>query len=243
MKRLILLLGTVSLLIGWELKQNENPKPLFTYDEAAAFCAETPGWRLPTIGELFRLVHDNSEQILHKSRNYWAKTELFSNPGFAWQVLNPDKDAKPLPKSEKLNALCVPDTPVRSDLRTRYELKEKWIVDHGQNLLWQRIDRKERRTRYNHFEAAKECASMNTGGLQWRLPTLTELFHTVDFSRTDPAIDKAVFEYTYAKYYWTSDQLSDFSNEAYVVGFKVGSVAQSSKKNESFVRCVTEGKK
>ena len=72
---------------------------------------------------------------------------------------------------------------------------------------------------------------------------MKELFNIIEFNRFDPALDKEIFEYTYSKYYWTADQLTDYSNEAYVVGFKVGSVAQSSKINESFVRCVADGTK
>lgn len=241
MKRLLLLLSAASLAFGWELKQNDDPNAFLTYDEAVAYCKEEPGWRLPTVQELFRLVHDNKDKINHKSRNYWAKTEFFANHDMAWQVLNPDRDVKPFEKSQKLLALCVRDTPIKADLRTRYKLKEHVIVDSKQNLYWQRIERKNRRNKYNHMEAATYCASLTLDGMQWRLPTTKELFNIIDFGRFNPALDKEIFEYTYARYYWTADQLSDYSNEAFVVGFKVGSVAQSSKLNKSFVRCVSEG--
>lgn len=243
MKRLLLMLATTGVVMGWDLRQNDDPNAFLTYNEAVAYCKEEPGWRLPTVEELFRLVQENSGMIKHKSRNYWAKTEFFANHEMAWQVLNPDKDVKPFEKSKKLNALCVRDTPVKADLRKRYELKKEMIVDHKQNLYWQRIERKNRRNKYNHMEAANYCASLDTGGYMWRLPTLKELFNIIEFGRFKPALDKDIFEYTYPRYYWTADQLGDFSNEAYVVGFKVGSVAQSSKVNKSFVRCVSDGKK
>lgn len=243
MRRLLLVLGAASALFGWELKQNDNPNAFVTYDEATAYCKEEPGWRLPTVEELFRLVHDNHGLIKHTSRNYWAKTEFFPNHEMAWQVLNPDRDVKPFEKSKKLNALCVPDTPVKDDLRKRYELKKDMIIDLQQNLYWQKIERKNRRNKYNHLEAAAYCASLDAGGFTWRLPTLKEMFNIIEFDRFNPVVDKSIFRYTYPKYYWTADQLNDFSNEAYVVGFKVGSVAQSSKVNKSFVRCVSEGNK
>ena len=243
MRRLLLLAAMAGVLFGWDLKQNENPNAFLSYDEAVAYCKEEPGWRLPTVQELFRLVHDNTDLIQHKSRNYWAKTEFFPNREMAWQVLNPDNDVKPFEKTKKLNALCVRDTPIKEDLRNRYELKEHVIIDRQQNLHWQRIERKDRRNKYTHPAAANYCANLELDGMLWRLPTMKELFNIIDFGRFDPAIDKEIFEYTYSKYYWTGDQLGDYSNEAYVVGFKVGSVAQSSKVNESFVRCVSDGTK
>lgn len=242
MKQLFLAGFLASSLAAGELRQHPDADHLVSYDEAVAYCQEEAGWRLPTMAELFALIHDHPDTIKHASRNYWALESFTANPQMAWQMLNPDMDAKPMEKTAKMSVLCVKATPVKKDLRKRYERQKEMIYDSGKNLYWQVIERKERRNRYNHTDAANRCASLDTGGMSWRLPTLPELFSLVEYDRFDPALDKEIFQYTYPKYYWSADAPGDFSNEAYVVGMKVGSIALSSKVNESFVRCVSEGK-
>lgn len=243
MRRLFLGLLTLATLSAQELRQHPDRSYKLTYAEAVAYCAQEPGWRLPTVKELFSLIHDHSDQINHASQNYWSSTDFITDPNRAWQMLNPDMDAMPMDKSNKLNALCVKKTPVHEDLRRRYEIKEGLIFDTKNSLYWQPIEHKDRRNRYNHVDAANRCASLELGGMTWRLPTLKELFSIVEYNRFNPALDKKIFKYTYPRYYWSADARGDFSNEAYVVGMKIGSVALSSKVNESFVRCVSEGKK
>ncbi len=239
---LLTLISFATLLQAVQLKQTENPNDFKTYEQAVAFCQEEPGWRLPTYRELFSVITQHPKEIHHQKRNYWSRTEFFPDRSMAYQLLSPDLDAKPVPKTEKLQVLCIKDTPVHDDLRERFDVKETMIYDRTQNLYWQQIPHTERRNKYTHFEAGEYCAKLDLGGMQWRLPTVAEWVSVLDFSRFDPVLDKDVFKYTYSRYYWTEDTLSDFSNEAFVVGMKVGSIAQSSKVNRSFVRCVSKGK-
>ena len=41
-----------------------------------------------------------------------------------------------------------------------------------------------------------------------------------------------------SRYYWSDDTFGE--HEAYVVGFKLGSVATSTKSNHSYFRCVSD---
>ena len=243
MKRLLLLaLISLEALFGIDLKQTEGPNDFKTHAQAVKFCQEEPGWRLPTYRELFRLMTQYPKEITHHNRNYWTGTDFYPDRSMAYQLLVPDMDAKPVTKNEKLLVLCVKNTPVHDDLRERFDVQETMIYDKVQNLYWQQTTRQERRNKYTHFEAANYCAALDLEGKEWRLPTVAEWVSVLDFERFDPVLDKDVFLYTYSRYYWTSDGLSDFSNEAYVVGMKVGSIAMSSKVNRSFVRCVAKGK-
>ncbi len=42
------------------------------------------------------------------------------------------------------------------------------------------------------------------------------------------------------RYYWSDDTTFGSKDEAYVVGFSIGSVATSEKSNKSYFRCVSD---
>jgi hypothetical protein len=234
------LLLTLSLN-ALELKELDNATLELTHKEAVEFCKTEKGWRLPTAKELFTLFTDHAYAIKNQDRNYWSSTLYKGSKDRAWQVLHPDRDTSPMPKSNKLLALCVKDTVPKEYDDHRFTVqKDKLIDDKHQKIFWQPLSRKEGRQKFTFGDAREHCQSLKLANHTWRLPTLNEFFNIVDFTRTKPALDKKIFKYTKFKYYWSGDFIEDYNNEAYVVGLKIGTVATNTRMGESFVRCVSD---
>ena len=113
-----------------------------------------------------------------------------------------------------------------------------FALDRESGLLWHSLEATDKRAKYTFAAAEEMCENLTLHGKTWRLPTLEELYGIVDYSRFRPAGDMKYFGAMMHRYYWTSDVLND--KEAYVVGFKLGSVATAPKKEEAYVRCISE---
>ena len=74
----------------------------------------------------------------------------------------------------------------------------------------------------------------NLGG---RLPTIHEIFSLVDFSKRDPASQKA-FADMKLDWYWTGTTVAGNSDVAWCVNFHSGNVDSTHKDNNNFVRPV-----
>ena len=72
----------------------------------------------------------------------------------------------------------------------------------------------------------------------WRLPSVDELYGIVTYDRIQPSVPVDYFGVMMSRYYWSDDALDN--THAYVVGFKLGSVATSDKGNRSYFRCVSD---
>jgi len=100
------------------------------------------------------------------------------------------------------------------------------------------LDASDKKKRYTYDEAQEQCELSTFNGRSWRLPTLDELYGIVTYEQNRPSVNTALFGMMMHRYYWSSDEFG--ADDAYVVGFKFGSVATSSKKNRSYVRCVSD---
>jgi hypothetical protein len=73
----------------WEKTQNKNK---MTWEEAMEYASSLgPGWRLPSIGELFSIVHHDvhdpaSDLPEIVSSHYWSSTTYASSTSYAWSV-------------------------------------------------------------------------------------------------------------------------------------------------------------
>ena len=223
----------------------------YDYFEARKICENSlgTGWRIPEIWELFPL-RGKTERFGFDKR-YWSgntlgearivkmirhENEYFVNdkdiPAFAFYLQ--DGDITPTPKWVKAHVIC---TNMRKNLQSDENFekrKDGSIVDHKNEIVWEPLGDKPRRNLKLAFEEAGEyCESKNM-----RLPTLDELYSIVNYNYIKPAVNKDIFGAMQLKYYWSDDEFGD--NDAYVVGFSVGSVATSDRGNRSYFRCVKD---
>ncbi len=88
-------------------------------------------------------------------------------------------------------------------------------------------------------EAINYCGNLNlAGNSSWRLPNIEELETLIDYGKTNPAIDTAIFPNTLSIYFWSSSSKVNFAGSAWDVGLDRGSVSDSDKTNNRYVRCV-----
>ena len=90
--------------------------------------------------------------------------------------------------------------------------------------------------------AQKYCFDLELGGYtDWRLPTKADLSGIIKKHIGSPAIS-SVFNYTSAKYYWSSTSYDGMENFAWVVSFGGNGVVYGRNKDVNLnVRCVRDG--
>lgn len=140
------------------------------------------------------------------------------------------------PPTKRIAAACV-NTPV-AVRKQDYVMTAEGTKDSSDGLLWHTLDATDKRVKYTFDQADEMCENLTLHGRKWRLPALEELYGIVDYSRFRPTVDMKYFGPMMHRYYWTADSFND--TEAYVVGFKLGSVATVLKKEEAYVRCVSD---
>jgi len=140
------------------------------------------------------------------------------------------------PPTKRIATACT-NTPVPVRKRD-YVITPEGTLDRTNGLLWHALGATDKRAKYIYDEAEKMCENLALHGRKWRLPTLEELYGIVDYSRFRPAADTQYFGPMMHRYYWSGEPLND--TEAYVVGFKLGSVATAPKKEEAYARCVSD---
>ena len=146
--------------------------------------------------------------------------------------------AWPVPDSGQTQAYAAGDDGAYSSNPPRsYTINGNGTVtDNVTTLVWQRQDDGQTRT---GDEANGYCGSLTLGGTTgWRLPTVQELVSLVDYGRSAPAIDKAIFPGTHPFDYWTSTSLANNSSYRPSVSFEYGYVGNHLKLSSYFVRCV-----
>lgn len=239
----LLLLAAMTLHSEVKLSDTES----YTQEEARLYCRDLgSGWRQMSIQELF-----GSSVSFKEGYSYWSATNIMTGEAIIGTGSEGDggilahvglayypkeRNVTPSPENKKIAAVCTDAPP--SKLIRDYTINKLGTKDGQNGLLWHPLDATDKKAKYTHEGAVQMCENLSLGGRNWRLPTLDEMYSTVDYSFSRPTIDMKYFGPVMQRYYWTSDTLSD--NEAYVVGFKLGSVATVSKKEEVYVRCVSE---
>ncbi len=221
----------------------------YTQEEASRYCRDLgEGWRLMGIGELFDLGPDT---LFAENFSYWSADTapsdetligsgsegdggIIATLGFAFYPR--ERNITLSPPTKRIAAACT-DGP-RALRKRDYVRSGEGTRDRASGLLWHSLEATDKRSRYTYEEARQMCEELSVGGREWRLPTLRELYGIVDYSRFRPAVDMKFFGAMMHRYYWSSDELNP--NEAYVVGFKLGSVATAPKQESAYARCVSE---
>ncbi len=115
------------------------------------------------------------------------------------------------------------------------------VTDNITGLMWQQQDDG---TRRDWNAAVSYCGNLTLGGLTgWRLPDNKELMNIVDYGRSKPSIDPAVFPNTQSAGYWTSTEYGLDPTSAWDVVFDSGGndTSKTAKTNPNYVRCVRGG--
>jgi hypothetical protein len=221
------------------------------FHAAQAYCSALgPSWRVPTIKELFSL---RGNPDFSREDSFWSATTAYdglsrigtgsegdagaqqgAKIGYAFFLRDGDVTLTPLTK--KTSVICT-DTPLQPK-QPRYETTEEGVVDHDNAILWAHLDSHEKTEKRSYEKAQEFCEMSDLHGRSWRLPTVDELYSIVTYERIRPSVPVDYFGVMMSRYYWSDDALND--KQAYVVGFKLGSVATSDRSNRSYFRCVSD---
>jgi len=211
-------------------------------------------WRIPHIKELGSIVHmgrtnpalnttwlPSTMSDHYLAEYYWSATSYANGGYYAWYVkffygfvdyygktdahaVRAVRGGQPEPLNHFLNN------------------GDGTVTDTATGLMW------ERGTSSMTWEAALAYAEGLTlaGYDDWRLPTPKELQSIVDYSRSAPAIDTALFPGTVSSKYWSSTTDADiYVNSpgiAWYVNFSSGFISYESSKRETYaVRAVRGG--
>ena len=223
----------------------------FTQAMAESHCRHLEGgkWRLPSIKELFTLRGQSDR--FSRERAYWSSNTVHDGKsqggtgsegevgegttiGYTFYLQDGDVTLSPLDKRAGVictDALLPPPKSV-------YRLGAAGIEDSRNNIVWMALEASDKKKKYTYSEAKSFCEELAYEQREWRLPSVDELYSIVDYGHLRPAVDTALFGVMMNRYYWSDDEFGE--EKAYVVGFKFGSVATSSKENRSYVRCVSD---
>ncbi|MDP3464439.1 MAG: DUF1566 domain-containing protein [Sulfuricurvum sp.] len=227
------------------LSSSEN----LTQENAIQYCRDLgSSWRTLSIQELFTLPKTTPFNV---GFSYWSGMQIISGnaitgtgsegDGGVIEVLGysffpKERNITLSPPTKKIAVVCTNIPEIKQS--RNYRLTPQGTEDKGSGLLWHSLDATDKRAKYS-FEQAKEmCENLTLNGRSWRLPSSDELYGIVDTAFLRPSVDMKFFGPMMHRYYWTGDLLN--SQEAYAVGFKLGSVATVSKSEAAHVRCVSE---
>ena len=238
------LLAAVSLHAEIKLSESEN----YTQEEARLYCRDLgEGWRETGIRELF-----GSDAAFNPQYSYWSRDQapsdntvigtgsegdggIIAMVGYSYYPK--EKNITLSPPTKKIAAACT-DAPSPTLTKHYIRSAQGSIEDSFSSIVWHSLEATDKKVKYTFEKAKEHCESLSLQGRIWRLPTLDELYGIIDYRRYRPTVDMTYFGPMMHRYYWTSDTLND--SEAYAVGFKLGSVATVSKKEEAYVRCVSD---
>ncbi len=245
-----LLICAVPLLLwgGW----HEHKEFEADYHKALSQCKSMgDGWRLPDIRELFSLR--GQSDAFSPNQSYWAINTVYDGvvqgdtgsegeggstqgtlQGFTFFLQDGDITLTPLHK--RSGVICTDVS--APDFASTYKKQKEGVLDEKNNLIWLKFDATDAKSRYNFEEAQAYCENLSLYHREWRLPTLDELYSIVNYNQSSPSVQSDYFGMMMQRYYWSATLFG--AQEAYVVGFKFGSVATSSRKNRSYVRCVSD---
>ncbi len=236
------------LLATWK----ELPDTAANYESAKSACRDLGGtWRLPDIRELFPL-RGKTEQF-SANESFWADNTFYDgivvgNTGSegeggelegtkrGYTFFLKDGDIAITPLQKETGVLCT--NSAKPNFKQQFALSKSGVIDKERDIVWMSLDASDKKKRYTYDEAQEACERSDYNGRSWRLPTLDELYGIVTYGQNRPSVNTSLFGMMMHRYYWSGDAFN--ADDAYVVGFKFGSVATSSKRNRSYVRCVSE---
>lgn len=221
----------------------------YSQEQAHDYCRELgKNWRQMTITEIYTLPKNTP---FKEGFSYWSSSKTGSDTtqigtgsegdggiiemvGFSF--FPKERNITLSPGWKKIAAACT-NGPESKRVRN-YTLRPEGTLDSYSGILWDDLNATDKRAKYSYDDAKEMCENLTRYGRSWRLPTTEELYGIVDYDFTRPSVDMKFFGVMMQRYYWTADSLNE--KEAYVVGFKLGSIATAPKKESAYARCVSE---
>ena len=144
------------------------------------------------------------------------------------------------------STLCAAEPQIESavevpaNVQSHFKIDGDVVTDVLTGLMWTRENVPGGRKSW--ADAKKAAAAITIGGYtDWRLPTIRELLSIVDYEKSDPAIDTAVFKCESA-WYWSSTPYPPSPGDcSWGVDFGGGSSGWCFQGDEGFVRAVRVG--
>ncbi len=110
------------------------------------------------------------------------------------------------------------------------------VTDTATALVWQRVVPSASST---YADATLYCDRLTlAGSTDWRLPTLIELLSIVDYSLSNPAINRTAFPSTPSQTFWSSSRFAGNNGNGWVVAFPNGNSSPNDLLDVYRVRCV-----
>ena len=246
-RRISFFLPLLSTLAWGEVHVSKSES--YSQEQAHEYCRNLgSSWRQMSIQELFSL---SNSALFSENFSYWSSnrapsdnTEIGTGSEgdggiiamVGYSFYPKERNITLSPPRKKIAAACT-NTPEKKPSQN-YRLTPKGVEDKNTALLWHSLETTDKRAKYTYELAQEQCNNLTLGARTWRLPTTDELYGIVDYTYFRPSVDMKYFGAMMHRYYWTSDTLNE--REAYVVGFKLGSVATVSKTESAYVRCVSD---
>ncbi|MEA2061675.1 MAG: DUF1566 domain-containing protein [Thermodesulfobacteriota bacterium] len=143
--------------------------------------------------------------------------------------------------SPSISLIMTADKTVTAFFGERYVVDyiEETVSDKSTGLMWQQeVDYVGGSLTFE--DACDYCDALEAAGYtDWRAPRVDELRTIVDYTQYSPAFD-SVFGKTISSY-WSGSTLASNADDAWVVDFISGYVANYTKDSTSYVRCVRSG--
>lgn len=222
-------------------------------------------WRLPTIKELFTLVHKgeyhpavNQEYFPNiqfsttyppPSLVYWSSTEYVRGSDRAWFLNFRDGDIFydgrsydfPGHKDHQNYVLAVRGGQYNSSLVDNHD---GTVTDTATGLIWQQngpTDTDGNPMSMTWDEALAYCEGLDLAGRSWRLPNINELQSIVDYRIFDPSVETSFFPDILSESYWSSTTFARDPNIAWDTHFREGDILLSGgdKSENHYVRAVS----
>lgn len=222
----------------------------YSQEQANDYCREIGnGWRGMSITEIYALPKTTP---FVEGYSYWSQSTVTSGTavvgtgsegdGGVMEVLGfafypKERNVTFSPRWKKIAAICT-NEPLPPKRVRHYKKVPEGTLDEENNLIWLDLGMSDKKARYTHDEAKEMCENLSLFNRSWRLPTTEELYGIVDYDYVRPTLDMNFFGAVMQRYYWSSESLN--AQEAYVVGFKLGSVATAPKKDSTQARCVSD---
>ena len=204
-------------------------------------------WRLPSVNELGSIVDGGR---FNPSINtawfsstvpsyYWSSTTNAVNTDRAWLVLFYDCYVSLDDRSNSYYVRAVRGGQSGS-LDHLVINGDGTVTDTDTGLMWQQGTPSPATMTWDAALSYAEGLTL-AGYDDWRLPTPKEFQSIVDYNRSAPAIDTALFPGTVSSYYWSSTTHAFDTHSAWLVSFGYGDGLHDDKSYSSDVRAVRAG--
>lgn len=247
MSRFSILLSLFCSLSWGEVHLSKSES--YTQEQAREYCRNLgSSWRQMSIQELFTLP---ANTLFSESSSYWSynrapsdNTEIGTGSEgdggiiamVGYSFYPKERNVTLSPPTKRISAACI-NVPEKTQSRN-YHITLKGTEDKSSALLWHSLDATDKRAKYTYDQGKEQCENLTLHGRVWRLPNVEELYGIVDYTHFRPSVDMKYFGAMMHRYYWSSESLN--GQEAFAVGFKLGSVATVNKGESAYVRCVSD---